>query len=58
HGYPAPLKQMIDAAHAEWQARPVAFVCYGGVSRTVTACSSAKTWRSCSTARRPRDTPP
>jgi len=32
HGYPAPLKQAIDLAHPEWQAKPVAFVSYGGVS--------------------------
>jgi NAD(P)H-dependent FMN reductase len=32
HGYPAPLKQALDLAHAEWQAKPVAFVSYGGVS--------------------------
>ncbi len=32
HGYPAPLKQAIDLAHREWQAKPVAFVAYGGMS--------------------------
>ena len=32
HGYPAPLKQAIDLAHREWQAKPVAFVSYGGIS--------------------------
>lgn len=32
HGYPAPLKAAIDAAHAEWQAKPVGFVSYGGMS--------------------------
>jgi NAD(P)H-dependent FMN reductase len=32
HGYPAPLKSLIDSVGAEWQAKPVAFVCYGGVS--------------------------
>lgn len=32
HGYPAPLKQIVDAAHGEWQAKPVAFVSYGGHS--------------------------
>jgi len=32
HGYPAPLKALIDSAGAEWQAKPVAFVSYGGVS--------------------------
>jgi NAD(P)H-dependent FMN reductase len=32
HGYPAPLKLLIDSAHAEWQRKPVAFVSYGGIS--------------------------
>ena len=32
HGYPASLKQAIDAAHREWWAKPVAFVSYGGMA--------------------------
>lgn len=32
HGYPAPLKALIDSANSEWQAKPVAFVSYGGIS--------------------------
>ena len=32
HGYPAPLKSLIDSVGKEWQAKPVAFVSYGGVS--------------------------
>ena len=32
HSYPAPLKALIDSASAEWRAKPVAFVSYGGVS--------------------------
>lgn len=32
HGYPAPLKSLIDSVGAEWYAKPVAFVSYGGVS--------------------------
>lgn len=32
HGYPASLKQAIDLARGEWQAKPVAFVSYGGLS--------------------------
>jgi NAD(P)H-dependent FMN reductase len=32
HGYPAPLKSLIDSVGVEWQAKPVAFVSYGGVS--------------------------
>jgi NAD(P)H-dependent FMN reductase len=32
HSYPAALKQAIDFAKTEWQAKPVGFVSYGGVS--------------------------
>src|ERR1041385_7270920 len=32
HGYPAALKSLIDSVGEEWQAKPVAFVSYGGVS--------------------------
>jgi NAD(P)H-dependent FMN reductase len=32
HSYPAPLKALIDSAKAEWEAKPVAFVSYGGAS--------------------------
>ncbi|HET6395324.1 MAG TPA: NAD(P)H-dependent oxidoreductase, partial [Pseudoxanthomonas sp.] len=32
HGYPAALKAMIDAVYTQWQAKPVAFVSYGGLS--------------------------
>jgi NAD(P)H-dependent FMN reductase len=32
HGYPAPLKSLIDLVGVEWQAKPVAFVAYGGIS--------------------------
>jgi NAD(P)H-dependent FMN reductase len=32
HGYPAPLKALIDSYGAEWHAKPVAFVSYGGAS--------------------------
>jgi NAD(P)H-dependent FMN reductase len=32
HGYPAPLKALIDASGKEWHAKPVAFVSYGGIS--------------------------
>ena len=32
HGYPAPLKSLIDSIGAEWYAKPVAFVSYGGIS--------------------------
>jgi NAD(P)H-dependent FMN reductase len=32
HSYPASLKNAIDWHRAEWQAKPVAFVSYGGMS--------------------------
>jgi NAD(P)H-dependent FMN reductase len=32
HGYPAPLKALIDSCGPEWHAKPVAFVSYGGIS--------------------------
>ncbi len=32
HGYPASLKSLIDSVGAEWYAKPVAFVSYGGAS--------------------------
>lgn len=32
HSFPAPLKLLVDAFSAEWQAKPVAFVAYGGIS--------------------------
>lgn len=32
HGYPAPLKALIDATGDVWQAKPVAFIAYGGQS--------------------------
>ncbi|MDT0446915.1 NADPH-dependent FMN reductase [Streptomyces johnsoniae] len=32
HSFPAPLKTAIDWFYTEWQAKPVGFVSYGGVS--------------------------
>ncbi|NEB36488.1 NAD(P)H-dependent oxidoreductase [Streptomyces sp. SID14515] len=32
HSFPAPLKSLIDWHRDEWQAKPVAFVSYGGIS--------------------------
>lgn len=32
HGYPGALKAAIDSVKQEWYAKPVGFVCYGGVS--------------------------
>ncbi|MEO3786210.1 NAD(P)H-dependent oxidoreductase [Actinocorallia sp. B10E7] len=32
HSFPAPLKTAIDSFYKEWQAKPVGFVSYGGMS--------------------------
>ena len=32
HGYPGPLKALIDSYGEEWHAKPVAFISYGGIS--------------------------
>ncbi len=32
HSFPGPLKSLIDSFFAEWQAKPVGFVSYGGIS--------------------------
>jgi NAD(P)H-dependent FMN reductase len=32
HSFPAPLKEIIDGATSAWEAKPVAFVSYGGRS--------------------------
>ncbi|PJN36127.1 NADPH-dependent FMN reductase [Streptomyces sp. CB02959] len=32
HSFPAPLKHAVDLLRAEWQAKPVGFVSYGGIS--------------------------
>lgn len=37
HSYPAALKVLIDEFKAEWQAKPVAFVSYGGASGGIRA---------------------
>lgn len=37
HGYPAPLKELIDSHGSEWHAKPVGFVSYGGVSGGIRA---------------------
>jgi len=43
HSYPAPLKAAIDARYGEWQARPVAFVSYGGLSGGLRAVEHLRT---------------
>ncbi|WP_111494702.1 NADPH-dependent FMN reductase [Marinobacter bohaiensis] len=37
HSFPGPLKQLIDTFFHEWQAKPVAFVSYGGLSGGIRA---------------------
>jgi NAD(P)H-dependent FMN reductase len=44
HSYPAPLKTLIDW-HDAWQAKPVAFVSYGGMSG---GCARSSTCARCS----------
>ncbi len=42
HAAPGPLKSLIDAAKAEWEARPVGFVSYGGISGGLRAVESLR----------------
>lgn len=42
HGYPAVLKSLIDAVGAEWHAKPVAFVSYGGMSGGIRAAEQLR----------------
>ena len=42
HGYPAALKFVIDSVQAHWQAKPVAFVAYGGHSGGVRAAEQLR----------------
>jgi NAD(P)H-dependent FMN reductase len=37
HSFPAPLKFLIDLFAEPWHGKPVAFACYGGVSRGLRA---------------------
>jgi NAD(P)H-dependent FMN reductase len=37
HSYPAALKLVIDSVYEQWQAKPVAFVSYGGASGGIRA---------------------
>lgn len=43
HSYPAGLKSAIDAFHAEWAAKPVGFVSYGGLSGGIRAVEHLRT---------------
>lgn len=37
HSFPAPLKSLIDSVFNEWQAKPIGFVSYGGMSGGIRA---------------------
>ncbi|MEU4838557.1 NADPH-dependent FMN reductase [Nocardia testacea] len=43
HSYPGTLKNFIDLHHAEWQAKPVGFVSYGGISGGLRATEHLRT---------------
>ncbi|UNO40524.1 NAD(P)H-dependent oxidoreductase [Streptomyces sp. MST-110588] len=43
HSFPAPLKHAIDLLHQEWQAKPVGFVSYGGISGGLRAVEQLRT---------------
>ncbi|GAA0920437.1 NAD(P)H-dependent oxidoreductase [Pseudonocardia zijingensis] len=43
HSYPAPVKTLIDWHSTEWQAKPVGFVSYGGVSGGLRAVEHLRT---------------
>lgn len=43
HSYPAGLKSAIDAFDAEWAAKPVGFVSYGGLSGGIRAVEHLRT---------------
>ena len=43
HSFPAALKQAIDLAGRQWQAKPVAFVSYGGMSGGLRAVEHLRT---------------
>ena len=43
HSYPAPVKTLIDWHLAEWQAKPVGFVSYGGMSGGLRAVEHLRT---------------
>jgi NAD(P)H-dependent FMN reductase len=42
HGYPGSLKNAIDLVNAEWRAKPVAFVSYGGLSGGMRAAEALR----------------
>jgi NAD(P)H-dependent FMN reductase len=42
HAAPGPLKTLIDSAGREWEAKPVGFVCYGGLSGGLRAVESLR----------------
>ncbi|MDN3721988.1 NAD(P)H-dependent oxidoreductase [Roseibium salinum] len=42
HAAPGPLKSLIDAAKAEWEARPVGLISYGGISGGLRAAETLR----------------
>ena len=42
HSAPGPLKTLIDAVNAEWKARPVGLISYGGISGGLRATESLR----------------
>lgn len=43
HSYPAALKFLIDSVYDQWQAKPVAFISYGGISGGLRAVEHLRT---------------
>lgn len=42
HGYPADLKALLDNSDADWAAKPVALVSYGGISGGIRAAEQLR----------------
>lgn len=42
HGYPAALKALLDDSDADWAAKPVALVSYGGISGGIRAAEQLR----------------
>lgn len=42
HSFPGPLKTAVDSLRAEWRAKPVGLVCYGGISGGLRAAEALR----------------
>lgn len=42
HSFPGPLKTAIDSVHAQWRAKPVGLVSYGGISGGLRAAEALR----------------